>query len=251
MAQARARTSCTSDAPKCKQMTPSVNLYYSDVWTDPAAAGRAADVNLIYSYNDATQFFTAKPVKSVCIDSFGGPSAWVASCRIVINYPTHIQALWDYKRQTTDTTGKVLTDHTCTQGGCHTTTPAPGSVVAAQAPAGQLDLTSTASNDVPAQPLSYRYLLFQEPKLEVIMGALTPVPGPPDANGNPTIVTVGPYMNAGSANGTLSSAFLARFAAGAPSTHAGYLQPAELRLISEWLDIGAQFFNDPFEAPVN
>jgi hypothetical protein len=171
----------------------------------------------------------------------------------VINYPTHIQALWDYKRQTTDATGKVLTDHTCTQGGCHTTTPAPGAAATVQVPAGQLDLTSTASNDVAAHPLSYRYLLFQEPKLEVIMGALTPVPGPPDANGNPTVVNVGPYMNAGSANGALSSAFLGRFAPGSGSTHAGYLSPAELRLISEWLDIGAQFFNDPFDpaAPVN
>jgi Hydrazine synthase alpha subunit middle domain len=253
MAQARARTSCTSDSPKCKQMDPSVNLYYVDVWTDPTAAGRPADKSFAYSYNDATQFFTAKPVLPSCIDSLGSPSAWAASCRIVINYPTHIQALWDYKRQTTDATGKVLTDHTCTQGGCHTTTPAPGVAATVQAPAGQLDLTSTASNDVAAQPLSYRYLLFQEPKLEVIMGALTPVPGPPDANGNPTVVNVGPYMNAGSANGALSMAFLNRFAAGSGSTHSGYLSAAELRLLSEWLDIGAQFFNNPFDpaAPVN
>ena len=122
-----------------------------------------------------------------------------------------------------------------------------------QVPAGQLDLTSTASNDEPLQPLSYRYLLFQEPKLEVIMGALTPVAGPPDADGNPTIVMVGPYMNTGSANGALSNAFLSRFAPGSGSTHAGYLSPAELRLLSEWLDIGAQFFNNPFDpaAPLN
>jgi hypothetical protein len=256
MAQARARTSCASDSPKCKQMDPSVNLYYSDVWTDPTAAGRPADKPLVYSYNDATQFFTPNPVKpSSCIDSFGSPSAWVASCRIVINYPTHIQALWDYKRQTLDAAGKVVpgSDHTCTQGGCHTTTPAAGVAAAVQAPAGDLDLTSTASNDVPAQPLSYRYLLFQEPKLAVIMGALVPVPGPPDAAGNPTVVNVGPYMNAGSANGALSSAFLGRFGPGSGSTHAGYLKPAELRLLSEWLDIGAQFFNNPFDpaAPVN
>jgi hypothetical protein len=60
-------------------------------------------------------------------------------------------------------------------------------------------------------------------------------------------------MNAGSANGALSKAFLDRFAPGSGSTHAGYLSAAELRLISEWLDIGAQFFNDPFDpaAPVN
>src|SRR5260370_36974693 len=102
-------------------MNPSVTLYYSDIGTDPAAAGRTEDRTLISSYNDATQFFTAKPVKSSCIDSFGSPSAWAAGCRIVINYPTHIQTLWDHPRQTKDAAGKVLTDHTCTQGGCHTT----------------------------------------------------------------------------------------------------------------------------------
>jgi hypothetical protein len=251
MAQARARVSCASDAPKCKQMLPSVNVYYSDIWTDPASAARAADKSFAYSYNDAASFFTPIPTKTSCLDSFGGPPLWSATCRIVINYPTHIQKLWDVKRQTVDAMGNILTDHTCSQAGCHNTQGAKAGTL--QFPAGQLDLTSTASNDVPTQPLSYRYLLFQEPELEVIMGALQPVPGPPDANGNPTVVNVGPYLNAGSANGGLSQAFLNRFAPGSPSTHAGWLSPAELRLISEWLDIGAQFFNNPFDpaAPVN
>lgn len=253
MAQARARTSCLTDSPKCKQMNPSVNVYYSDIWTDPAAAGRPADASFDYSYNNATQFLTPVPTKTSCLDSVGGPSAWKASCRIVINYPKHIQALWDLKRQLVNTMGVVVSDHTCSQGGCHTTTPAPAATVTVQVPAGQLNLTSTASDDEPLQPFSYRHLLFQHAKQEVIMGALQPVPGPPDAAGNPTTVPVGPFLDAGSANGTLSSAFLARFAPGSGSTHAGYLSPAELRLISEWLDIGAQFFNDPFDpaAPVN
>jgi hypothetical protein len=249
MAEARARVSCASDSPKCKQMLPSVNVYYTDVWTDPAV--RAPDGPVDYSYNDALNFFTAIPTNANCLDQFGGPSSWSAICRITINYPTHIQALWDYKRQTLDANGKVLTDHTCSQAGCHNSQGATAGTV--QAPAGQLDLTSTASNDVPQQPLSYRYLLFQEPELEVIMGTRQPVPGPPDAAGDPTVVNVGPYLNAGSANGALSQAFLNRFAVGSPSTHAGWLSPAELRLISEWLDIGAQFFNNPFDpaAPVN
>ncbi len=252
MAQARARTSCTTDTPKCKQMLPSVNLYYQDVWTDPTSAGRAADASFDYSYNNALQFFTPAP-NTACLDSFGGPSKWRSNCRIVINYPKHIQALWDLKRQTVDAMGNVVTDHTCTQGGCHTTAPAAGATVAVQAPAGQLNLTTDACDQEPLQPVSYCHLLFQHDKQEVIMGALTLVPGPPDAAGNPTTVPVGPFMNAGSANGALSSAFLGRFAPGSGSTHAGYLSPAELRLISEWLDIGAQFFNNPFDpaAPVN
>ena len=65
--------------------------------------------------------------------------------------------------------------------------------------------------------------------------------------------TFGPYLNAGSANAALSNAFLSRFAVGSGSTHAGFMTPAELRLLSEWLDIGAQYFNNPFDpkAPVN
>jgi len=253
MAEARARTSCASDTPKCKQMNPSVNIYYSDVWTDPATAGRAADASFDFSYNNVSQFLTPAPTKSSCLDSPGGPSAWKANCRIVINYPKHVQALWDLPRQTLNAMGAVVSDHTCTQAGCHTTTPAPTSTAAVQAPAGQLNLLSDASDDEPLQPISYRHLLFQHAKQEVIMGALVLVQGPPDADGNPTTVPVGPYMNAGSANGALSAAFLGRFAPGSGSTHAGYLSPAELRLISEWLDIGAQFFNDPFDpaAPVN
>ena len=60
-------------------------------------------------------------------------------------------------------------------------------------------------------------------------------------------VTVEPSMVAGSANDSVR--FFSRFAPG--GTHAGWLEPAELKLVSEWLDIGAQYFNDPFAAPVN
>jgi hypothetical protein len=43
--------------------------------------------------------------------------------------------------------------------------------------------------------------------------------------------------------------FFSRFDAG--GSHAGYLSPDELRLIAEWLDIGAQYYNNPFDVPVN
>jgi hypothetical protein len=224
MAQARMRVSCTSDSPACKQMVPGVNVTYSDVWTDPAQATPGAPIN--YRYDDATQFMTPIPTSPVCV------TAWAARCRIVINYPKHIQALWDVPRPAT--VGGAVVDHGCSQAGCHNPKNAAG---AAQTPAGNLDLTSSASNDVPQELTSYRQLLF--PHNTVIMGA----PGP----------SVGPYLNAGSANGALSAQFLGRFATGSGSTHAGWLSPAELRLLSEWLDIGAQYFNNPFDpaVPVN
>ena len=48
MAEVRARISC--GAGDCASIEPSVNLVYSDVWTDPATAGRPADVDFSYDY---------------------------------------------------------------------------------------------------------------------------------------------------------------------------------------------------------
>src|SRR5947207_3490877 len=226
MAQARMRVSCTGDTPPCKQMVPSVNVIYTDVWTDPAQATPGANIN--YRYDDATQFTTAKPTSATCL------SAWAANCRIVINYPQYIQALWDAARPAM--VGGALVSHTCSQAGCHNPTNAAG---AAQTPAANLDLTNSASNDVPQEFTSYRQLLF--PHNIVNMGVTT---------------SVGPFMRAGSANGGLSAAFFRCFATGStcPNTpHVGWLSPAELRLVSEWLEIGAQYFNNPLDpaVPVN
>ncbi len=235
MAQARMRVSCASDTPPCAQMVPSVDVLYSDVWTDPAQATPGTPINL--RYDDATQFKTAFPTSALCVTS------WAATCRIIINYPEHIQPLWDLTRQVTDpTTGAVTADHTCTQGGCHAPVNAAG---AAQMPAGNLDLTKSQSTAEPQQITSYQQLLFAHN-----ISIMDPTPTDPT---NTITESVGPYLNAGSANGALSSQFMSRFAAGSASTHAGWLSPDELRLVSEWLDIGAQYFNNPFDpaVPVN
>ncbi|MBS0364310.1 MAG: hypothetical protein JSR67_00630 [Proteobacteria bacterium] len=223
MAQARMAVSCASD--KCAQMQPSLNVLYTDVWTDPAAAVPGTPVSL--RYDDNTQFMTPMPATAACV------TAWSANCRTIINYPQHIQPLWDLPRPPPPGSPAGTASHTCTQGGCHSPTNAAG---AAQEPAGHLDLTSSASADVPQELTSYRELLFAHNT--VIMGVSN---------------SFGPYMNAGAANGALSAQFLARFAPGSGSTHALWLNPAELRLLSEWLDIGAQYFNNPFDpaVPVN
>jgi hypothetical protein len=54
-------------------------------------------------------------------------------------------------------------------------------------------------------------------------------------------------MSSAGANG--SPLFFAPFDAG--GSHEGRLSEHELRLISEWLDVGAQYYNNPFDAPVN
>jgi hypothetical protein len=38
---------------------------------------------------------------------------------------------------------------------------------------------------------------------------------------------------------------------GPGGSHEGRLAPAELKLVSEWVDVGAQYFNDPFAAPLD
>jgi Tol biopolymer transport system component len=218
-------------------LSPSVNVIYNDVWTTPANPAN----DFAYLYNDAT-FTTPAPTRSDCI------TAWQSTCRITINYLQHIQPLWDKLRQTVDpVTGAVLTDHTCTT--CHSNRDAAGAV---QLPAAQLELTSGPSNDNNLQITSYRELLFPDNQQELNMGALQDVlvPGPIDpTTGLPTLVpvTVTPSMSAAGANA--SNRFFSRFVAGA--SHVGYMSAAELRLVSEWLDLGAQYYNDPFVAPVN
>ncbi|HWN47330.1 MAG TPA: hypothetical protein VNM71_08225, partial [Steroidobacteraceae bacterium] len=85
---------------------------------------------------------------------------------------------------------------------------------------------------------------FARDELEIVMGAVVPrqVPGPPDAAGNPTFTTpqLPASMSAANARGSRFFTVMNN------PTHAGMLSPAELRLLSEWLDIGAQYYNDPF-----
>ena len=213
-----------------------MNVLYADVWTDPAQATPGTSIFL--RYDDPTQFFTAIPVNSAsCV------TQWAANCRIIINYPQHLQPLWDLPRPNPPVAG---VNNTCTQAGCHNPKNAAGM---AAPPAGNLDLTKTASQAVPQELTSYQELLFPH--------NIT-VPAPTAANPNATAtVAVGPYMDAGAANGPLSKQFFACVTTGtgcmAPVAHAGFMTADELRLVSEWLDIGAQYFNNPFDpmVPVN
>jgi hypothetical protein len=141
-------------------------------------------------------------------------SNWSALCRITIHYPIHIHPLWSAPRLVLDAMGVLVQDNTCTS--CHTPVDAMG---AARVPAGQLDLSGGPSPDEADHLVSYRELLFGDNASMSIGGAAA------------------------------STRFFSRFDAG--GTHAGWLTPDELKLIAEWLDIGGQYYNDPFMAPVN
>jgi hypothetical protein len=226
MAQARGRWSCQNES--CRSQIPSVDVVYTDEWTEPATAGRPADAPLSYTYTGAMGLTTPPPTTPGCI------AAWSSTCRIIINYVQYIHPLWYVDRAA----------NSCTN--CHNTRDA---AAALQVPAGQLDLTDGDSNDQPLHKNAYRELLFSDNQQEVTMGALqdTVVTSVDPVTGATTTsnVTVSPSLAAGNARG---SRFFSRFAPG--GSHAGRLTPAELRLVSEWVDIGAQYFNNPFDPAV-
>jgi hypothetical protein len=257
MAEARTRVACASaqvpgQQQECFAMRPSMDVVGLDVWTAQAMP------SVLWQY---AALSTKAPTLDKCFNSAVGAfvtNPWFAQCRGVIHYDTHIAPLWVLDRtmvpNTTWPPGLLAQDGTPATScvSCHTTKGAKG----AELPAGklQLDLSATPSAADPTQLTSFRELLFPHEPLQLIMGALVPatMPGPIDpktGKPNPPTVPVpmvGPPMIGG--NARASTVFFSEFDAG--GTHVGYLTPAELRLLSEWLDIGAQYYNDPFAIPV-
>jgi len=243
-ARSRAGSSCidaTTMAEHCglQSITPSANVVYNEIWK------QAPVVTDSFSL-DYQALTTPSPANVGCFP------VWTPTCRITIHYiagtnpvrPGHIHPLWSLPRPVAgviDGTGNVTYPFTCTN--CHNRlNPLDNNVV--QVPAASLELTDEDSNQDALQKQAYRHLLFVRDELEIVAGAVVPrqVPGPPDANGNPTFTT--PQLPASMAAGNARNSRF--FNVMNNATHAGMLSPAELRLLSEWLDIGAQYYNDPF-----
>jgi hypothetical protein len=249
MAEVRARISCSDTVAPCSSIEPSMDVEYVDVWTDEIRAGRPADPSFSYSYIDLA---TAAPTSDNCI-----LQGWAAKCRAVINYETHIHPIWTVARPVIDpNTGLPMSDpvtglpltNTCTN--CHTAVDAAG---AQMVPAGQLELTDGLDILVPEHFHSYEELLFQDEEVTLdANGVLVPVLVVigQDVDGNDILApaTVNPSMSAGGANA--SDRFFSRFDS-AVDMHYGFLSDAEKRLIAEWLDVGAQYYNNPFDVPIN
>jgi hypothetical protein len=247
MAEVRARITCATD--NCSSLEPSMDVEYTDVWTDEIKAGRLVDPSFAYAYTDLT---TPPPTTVNCITQ-----TWDSSCRIIVNYEMHIHPLWGADRPILDiNTGLPILDplsglplRSCT--GCHTDV---DSAAAPRVPDGQLDLTDGLSIDEADHFKSYRELLFTDFE-QIIDGNgnlvdFREVIGV-DVDGNDILappVNVNPSMSAGGANA--SSRFFSRFD-DAGDMHSGFLTDAEKRLIAEWLDVGAQYYNNPFDAPAN
>ena len=225
------------------------DIIYQDIWTDPELSPVNPTIEMRYQYLQ-----TSPPVGETCFNN------WNAYCRLQINYRDHIQPLWQLERLVfDDVTGEQLADNTCIS--CHSTKDADDLI---RVPAGQLDLTDSISNDEAAHLTAYRELLFNDFEQEVVDGILrdrfielvdengnivyqTDEEGNLilDENGNPMPILVRININPIlSTNGAQASQRF--FDIFKQASHLNLLSEHELKLISEWLDIGAQYYNTPF-----
>lgn len=235
--------------------TPSQNISFTDIWTDPAKQSPAP--SFVYSYGNLQ---SPVPTTASCALN------WTNLCRIQIHFPVHIQPILSLDRKVFAADGQtLLEDHSCLN--CHTPEGKDGLT---QIPAAQLDLRAIPSSDNADFLTSYRELMFGDNEQELVEGVLldrlvivTDENGDivfevdeegelildPEGNPIPVTETVG-VRNSMSVNGAQASGrFFSRFGPG--GTHQGWLSPVEQKLLSEWLDIGGQYYNNPFVAPLN
>jgi hypothetical protein len=214
------------------------DLVSQDVWTPlyntRDGTNLAAQSTISITYSGLT---TSAPM-------IKGPAScavtWSAKdCAIVINYEDHIQPIWNAKCVS------------CHQG----TTPAAG-----------LDLGNTRSGEF-GRLMSYQELLVGDPLID-------PVTGLPritiDADGDVRITREAAAVEEGSARASrlverlfeqplkaaaLTGTMRAVCRAGGTAcvnaatyqNHASLLNASERRLVTEWIDIGAQYYNDAFD----
>jgi hypothetical protein len=207
------------------------DLDFTDVWADTAQSGITARAPIQIRYtgnaNPADDLQTLAP-------------ATTGVRRGVINYPEHIQPLWTRARGPNGA-------HTCTN--CHSD-------------AAVLDLRGTTSGT--GRLTSYEELLVGDPIIDTGTG----LPRIVIRDGEPMVERGAPLVETSSgagnsAGGTRKSRlgeilFGEELLAGAaartahpnpPNTapnHAAMLNKAELRLVTEWMDLGGQYYNDPF-----
>ena len=207
------------------------DLMYADIWADATQPGITARpaISLRYTGNDssADDLVTAAPANGI------------------INYVDNIQPLWT---RTRGTDGAM----TCT--GCHNAT----------STTSKLDLSATLAGS--GRLVSYEELLIGDPVLDPKTG----LPQTHLEEGVPMVTRQAALVqndaSEGSALGLARKSRLMEIlsgqklmASGDASTahptpaspapdHATLLNAAEKRLVAEWMDLGGQYYNDPFDA---
>jgi hypothetical protein len=261
MAEVRNRVMCGG---ACE---PSVDIAYDDYWqanfnpmTTPGAfdmcyiAGastiRSNPADASARHVCATGLQTALPTRAAC-----ATSDWNSLCRVTIHYEQHVHPLWSVDRSDRDGDGVAdAVDGTCTT--CHVAADRNADAVI-DVPAGDLDLTDGASEDEPDQFRSYRELLFGDVGQFVnAMGQLEDECLQTQTDPVTGVVTCVQFRQVPASMSAAGARASTRFFTELETdtggvNHRGFMSPSELRLLSEWLDIGAQYYNDPFVAPEN
>jgi hypothetical protein len=234
----------------------SADLVYEDFWTNPFGAAPVRP-SFAYRYGDLS---SPAPLNDpACLDT------WTSNCKITINYQEHIQPIWDVCRPHAE-------NRSCTS--CHDkadNTPAdkcPGG----GGPGGDLVLGGDPDPWNPLEVASYVQLFevdyYQKNENgEWVRVTDLDIQCPNGIEGDLSIepqAGICVTRRLMSARGAIASArFFRLFDDDSdddayeiesidPNTgtkkdlsfHKGMLTPAELRLIAEWLDTGAHYYND-------
>jgi hypothetical protein len=213
--------------PNALNLSP--DMTFTDQWADTTQAGvtARAPISIKYTGNVDPVSGTARPQDDL---------ATAVPTNGIINYPDHIQPLWTRAR------GAGGAD-TCTN--CH-------------ADPAKLDLRGTVAGT--GRLTSYEELLVGDPLLDAAGQPVTRLD-----DGVPVIVRGAALVEtmAGNAGGLTRSSRLGEILYGEnlkaaaeartlhpnpPATapnHATLLNAAERRLVTEWMDLGGQYFNNP------
>jgi hypothetical protein len=204
-------------------LTLNADMVYADVWANGPGAVARAPMIVKYTGNTdpADDLATAVPTNGI------------------INYPTHIAPVWTRDRGA----------NTCVT--CHSDS-------------AKLDLRATTAGT--GRVTSYEELLIGDPVIDSVTG----LPQIEIREGEPEVVRGVPLVDnmAGNAMGMTRSSRLGEILYGEnlkssaeartthpnpPGTapdHSKILNKAELRLVTEWMDLGGQYYNDPFDAGI-
>lgn len=238
-----------------------VDLIFNDEWMGTTAG------NFAWRYNDLVPGADPDAIPALTSSACRADNGWNANCRIVINYEYHIQPLWERERElmtVTDPEAMMdVTGTTCIS--CHSNSSEVDGATVARVPLGQLELVRTKIQ-ANARMISYTELLNGDNRqiLNDVTGLVedeliptgdcnVDINGDPivDENGiciDPVLVTVPVAASMSRGGARASGRFFNKFAAG--GTHEGFLNPSELKLLSEWLDVNAQYYANPFEMAI-
>lgn len=225
----------------CNAAVPSVDVIYNGTV--------APDTPIMLTYSPGLT--TPLPTSVSCTNAYS------SACRITIDYaasgtgattitPAHIDPLWSLSRGPAGA-NTCTTCHTATRTQTVTCTPVtppntPVTVALSVGADGGLELDPDPAQQVTAQLRAYQQLVSTHTSSSFALDA--------DCATVRTDTQVPGSIAAGSAAGSKFFQVLSGTLTGTVN-HGGFMTPAELRLLSEWVDIGAQYYNNPFAAPLN